>query len=91
MSFLIVEKLKLEEIESLSRQIHENANPNRTMNTDSISHLLNERERKMQELMGIFAAEKASFTQLNRRDGQILNGFLGRHAANVHEDEEHVI
>ena len=87
-----MEKFRLEEIESLSRQIHEKgANPNRTTNTDSINHLLNERERKMQELMGIFAAEKASFTQLNRRDEQILNDFLGRHAANVHEDEEHVI
>ena len=87
-----MEKFKLEEIESLSRQIHEKgANPNRTMNTDSISRLFNERERKMQELMSIFAAQKESVTQLNQRDGQILNGFLGRHAENVHEDEEHVI
>ena len=87
-----MEKFKLEEIESLSRQIHEKgANPNRTINTDSISNLINERDRKMEELISIFAAEKACLTQLNRREGQILGGVLGQYAANVHEGEEHVL
>ena len=92
MNFSNLKKLKLEEIETLDRQINEKINdPMRTLNTDSISSLFFERDQKMQELMQIFAAEKTGYTQLQRRDGQVLNGFFGRHAENVHEDEEHVI
>ena len=63
----------------------------RTLNTDSISSLFNQRYRKMQELMQIFAAEETDYNQMNRRDGQVLNDFLNRHAENVHENQEHVI
>ena len=41
--------------------------------------------------MQIFAAEKAGYTQMNRRDGQVLNVFIDRHAENVHENHEHTI
>ena len=92
MIFSTLKKLKLTEIEKLDRQLNEKINDQmRTLNTDSISSLFNQRNRKMQELMQIFAAEETDYNQMNRRDGQVLNDFLNRHAENVHENQEHVI
>ena len=92
MTFSILKKLKLEEIEKLYRKINERKNDHtRTLNTDSISSLFHQRNRKMQELMQIFTTEESDYTQMNRRDGQVLNVFLDRHAENVHENQEHVI
>ena len=92
MIFSTLKKLKLGEIEKLDRQINEKINNQmRTLNTDSISSLFNQRDRRLQELMQIFAAEETDYNQMNRRDGQVLNDFLNRHAENVHENQEHVI
>ena len=92
MIFSTLKKLKLGEIEKLDREINEKINDqSRTLNTDSISSLFDQRERRMQELAQIQAAEKARYSQMNRRDGQVLNFFLDRHAENVHENQEHVI
>ena len=92
MIFSTLKKLKLGEIEKLDRQINEKINDQmRTLNTDSISSLFNQRDRRLQELMQIFADERAGYNQMNRRDGQVLNDFLNRHAENVHENQEHVI
>ena len=92
MIFSTLKKLKLGEIEKLDRQINEKINDQmRTLNTDSISSLFNQRNRKMQELMQIFAAEESGYTQMNRRDGQVLNDFLDRQDENLHENQEHII
>ena len=92
MIFSTLKKLKLGEIEKLDREINEKINDqSRTLNTDSISSLFNQRDRRLQELMQIFADEKAGYTQMNRRDEQVLNRFLDRHAENVHDNQEHII
>ena len=92
MIFSTLKKLKLTEIEKLDRQLNEKINDQmRTLNTDSISSLFNQRNRKMQELMQIFASEESGFTQINRRDGQVLNDFLDQQAENIHENEEHIM
>ena len=80
------------ELEALDHRINELlADENRTSNTDSVSRLFYERDRIMQELMLIFNAEKATFTQLNRKDRRIMIGVPNQHAGNVHEDAEYVL
>ena len=83
---------KLRELEALDNKINELlTDENRTSNTDSVSRLFYERDSKIQELMLIFIAEKAMFTQSSPRDGRIMIGVPDQHAGNVHEDEENVI
>ena len=92
MNFSNIKKIKLEEIETLDREINHLKNDRtRTSNTNSLIRLIYERKRKMQELMRIFAAEEADFTRLDQRDGRILDGLLVQHAENVHGEQEHII
>ena len=92
MIFSSLKKLKIEEIEKLDRKINEKLNDQmRTLNTDSISSLFNQRDRRMRELAQIQAAEKARYSQMDRRDGQVLNDFLDQQAENIHENEEHIM
>ena len=92
MSFFLGKISKLRELEALDNKINELlTDENRTSNTDSASRLFYERDIKIQELMLIFIAEKAMFTQSSPRDGRIMIGVPGQHAGNVHQDEENVI
>ena len=92
MSFFLGKISKLRELEALDNKINELlTDENRTSNTDSASRLFYERDSKIQELMLIFIAEKAMFTQSSPRDGRIMIGAPDQHAGNVHEDEENVI
>ena len=92
MSFSLRKTQKLREITALDQKINELlADENRTSNTDSVSRLCYERDKIMQELMLIFNAEKATFTQSNPRNGRIMIGVANQHAENIHEDEENVL
>ena len=92
MSFLLGKILKLRELEALDNKINELlTDENRTSNTDSASRLFYERDNIIQELMLIFVAEKAMFTQSSPRYGRIMIGVPDQRAGNVHEDEENVI
>ena len=92
MSLFLGKNSKLRELEALNNKINELlTDENRTSNTDSVSRLFYERDSKIQELMLIFIAEKAMFTQSSPRDGRIMIGVPDQHAGNVHEDEENVI
>ena len=92
MSLFLGKISKLRELEALDNKINELlTDENRTSNTDSVSRLFYERDSKIQELMLIFIAEKAMFTQSSPRDGRIMIGVPDQHAGNVHEDEENVI
>ena len=91
MNFLQEKNLKLRELETIDNRINELlADSNGSMNTDSISGLFYDRDRKLEDLKLIYEAEKAMFTRLNPRDGQIV-GEPDRQAENVHDDEINVI
>ena len=91
MTFFIAKNLKLREIDELGNKINYLLNDNsRTSNTDSISQLLQEQKRKMQELMNIIIAEEAAFTRPNPRDRRVI-GVHEQQAGDIHEDGEYVI
>ena len=91
MNFLQEKNLKLRELETIDNRINEIlADSNESMNTDSISGLFYDRDRKLEDLKLIYEAEKAMFTRLNPRDGQIV-GEPDRQAENVHDNEINVI
>ena len=91
MFFSVGKISKLRELEALENQMHELlTDENRTSNTDSVSRLFYERDRKIQELMLICIAEKIMFTHLISRDERIMIGVPDQNAGNVHEDEENV-
>ena len=81
------------ELEALDHRINELlADENRTSNTDSRFRLLDERDRKMEELTIIFNAERATLTQSNPRDGNFHHAEENFHQAeeNYHQAEENV-
>jgi hypothetical protein len=89
--FQLQKNLKLRELHSLENLINDLlSDPNRSVNTDSVSRLFYQRDRLMQELQLIYEAEKAALTRIDPRDERILNDAPNLNAGNIHGEEENV-
>ena len=91
MNFSRVKILKLNELQALDKKINERLeDPYRSRNTDSTNVLFYERERIIQELLEIYAAEKSGYTETNHQDRQLFNGIAIQPTENIHEGEQNI-